>query len=71
MSGGRKKQFILRLAEYLVENQAGKGIALSIESASAPIKWASEWSRVRSASPVRSGYPTIEEAVKDLTDFLG
>lgn len=71
MSDGRKKQFILRLAEYLVENQAGKSIALTMEPSNAPVKWATEWSRVRTASPVRSGYPTLEEAVEDLTKFLG
>lgn len=67
---GRKKQFIIKLAAFLVENQAGKSIALQMESSHAPVRWASEWANLRSASPLH-GYPTLEEAVEKLTDFLG
>lgn len=67
---GRKAQFIIKLAAYLVENQAGKSISLEMESESAMVPWAHEWARVRSASPIH-GYPTLEEAVAILEDFLG
>jgi hypothetical protein len=66
----RKEEFIRRLAEYLVENEAAKGIAVGLESAAAPVKWASEWAKVRAASPV-SGYTSIAEAVEKLKNFLG
>lgn len=64
----RKQRFIIKLAEFLVADQAAKGIALSLESGS-PVKWASEWAALRSETPLR-GYPTVEEAVETLGDFL-
>lgn len=70
MSDERKKQFILKLAAFLVENQAGKSIALQIQSPNAPVQWATEWANLRNASPLH-GYPTLEEAVEQLTDWLG
>jgi hypothetical protein len=66
---GRKQRFIIKLAEFLVADQAAKGIALSFESG-APVKWASEWAALRNETPL-CGYPTVEEAVEILTDFLG
>ena len=48
----------------------GKGIALQVEPENAVVPWAREWAEVRGASPL-FGYPTLEEAVKTLTDFLG
>lgn len=70
MTDGKKKRFIIALAEFLADNQASKGIMLGIETQSAPVKWASEWAKLRSATPLL-GYPTVEEAVEILTDFLG
>jgi hypothetical protein len=67
---GRKLRFIIKLAEFLVDNQGGKSIALSIQSDAAPVKWASEWAALRSETPLR-GYPTVEEAVEQLKEFLG
>lgn len=66
----RKAQFIRQLAAFLVENQAGKGIALGLEEKFPhPIKWASEWAKLRSATPL-FGYPTFAEAVRAMTEFL-
>lgn len=58
---GRKNKFIIKLAAFLVENQAGKSIALEMESPSAIVPWAHEWARVRAETPL-SGYPTLPEA---------
>lgn len=72
---GRKTQFIIKLAEFLVENQIGKSIALEFEKQNKSIplgfpKWASEWARLRSTTPL-FGYPSVPEAVEQLKDFLG
>ena len=66
----KKKAFIAELAKYLADNQAEKGIALQLESKLRPVvPWAREWAKVRGASPL-FGYPTIEEAEAQLTEFL-
>lgn len=69
----RRKAFIEELAKFFVDNQAGKRVALEVESyrLSKPVvEWATEWARLRGVTPV-FGYPTHEEAVKILTEFLG
>ena len=69
----RKKLFIERLAEFLVDNQAGKGISLQVElergDGGRMPRWGSEWARLRNATPL-FGYPTVEEAIEQLTEFL-
>lgn len=67
----RKKLFIRELAEFLVDNQAGKSISLQVEGERPSIlKWPLLWQRLRGATPL-FGYPTVEEAEKELTEFLG
>jgi len=75
MSNERKEEFIVKLAEFLVNNQVGKRIALQAESQQKTIppgfpQWASEWAQLRSATPL-FGYPSVEEAVEQLKEFLG
>lgn len=69
----RKARFIRALTEFLVGNQAGKSIALEMETRSprpAPLTaWAHEWAKLRGATPL-FGYPTAEEAEQALTEFL-
>jgi hypothetical protein len=67
----RKAEFVKALAEFLVGNQAGKGIALEVEhrTGGGIIKWAQEWAKLRNATPL-FGYLTVEEAEKELTEFL-
>jgi hypothetical protein len=65
----QRKEFIHALAVYLVGNEAMKGISLQMETSSTVIKWATEWSEVRSCSPI-VGYTSVEEAEKLLTNFL-
>lgn len=60
----RKARFIQALAEYLVADQAKKSIELQLGKESAK-----QWSNLRSTTPL-FGYPTVEEAVETLTDFL-
>jgi hypothetical protein len=59
-----KTEFIRKLAEYLVKNQAGKSILLERGD-----KGAEAWAALRGATPLH-GYPTVEEAVATLTKFL-
>jgi len=62
----RKKLFIHELAEYLAgTNQAGKSIELQLGKQSGK-----EWAKLRSATPL-FGYPSVEEAEQQLTEFLG
>jgi hypothetical protein len=61
---GRKAIFIAALAKYLVGDQVRKSIELEMRKESAL-----EWCALCTASPLQ-GYPTIEEAVKVLTEFL-
>lgn len=61
----RKQEFIEELAEFLVGDQCKKSIQLQMGSEDAK-----KWSRLRSKTPL-FGYPTKEEAMKTLTEFLG
>lgn len=60
----RKDRFIQALAEYLVADQAKKSIELQMGKESAK-----QWLNLRSMTPL-FGYPTVEEAVETLTEFL-
>lgn len=61
----RKQEFIKRLAEYLAKDQAKWSIKLEMGDENAKT-----WAALRSWTPLM-GYPTIEEAEKLLTEFLG
>ncbi len=61
----RKKEFIRKLAEYLVGDQVHKSILLEMGTSEAR-----QWAELRGTTPL-SGYPTVEEAVEQLTEFLG
>ena len=62
-------EFVHQLALFLVENQTAKGISLAMERPTMPVLWAYEWSKLRNSSPI-FGYPTVEEAEKQLKEFL-
>lgn len=64
----KRAAFVKSLAAFLVDNQAGKGIALSLPSGVIP--WAREWANLRQKSWLH-GYPTVEEAEKSLRALLG
>lgn len=59
-----KSVFIRTLAEFFVNDAAGKSIQLQLQ-----MPWAVQWAKMRQATPL-FGYPTIEEAVETLTEFL-
>ena len=61
---GRRKVFIMELAEFIAGNQARKSIELQMGKESAK-----EWAKLRGASPV-FGYGTVDEAYEVLLDFL-
>ena len=67
----QQQLFIKAVAEYLVNNEVGKSIALKLESQrkSVLIPWAAEWQKVRSLSPI-FGYTSVSDAEKQLTEFL-
>ena len=60
----RKQEFIKELAEYLVGDEAKRSIQLSMGN-----KEAEQWAKIRNTTPL-FGYMTVEEATKELTDFL-
>lgn len=64
----KKQRFVKALAVLLVENQAGKSIALSMPSGIIP--WAREWAALRQQTNLQ-GYPSLEEAEADLAEQLG
>lgn len=64
----RKAQFRAALATFLVNLQAGKGMALSLPSGVIP--WATEWAALRQSIPGLGGYPTQEEAETRLSEWL-
>lgn len=59
-----KADFIRKLAEYLVEDQADKSVLLGMGD-----KGALAWAALRGATPLH-GHPTVDEAVATLTEFL-
>ena len=69
----KKKDLIESLAHFLVDNQAGKSIALQMEGSRSPSDLrpalAKEWANLRSASTLQ-GYPEYEQAVEPLTTLL-
>lgn len=64
----RNQEFIKALAVLLVKNQVSKGIALAAPSGGIP--WAREWAALRQQTRLQ-GYPTVEEAEKELAEQLG
>lgn len=60
----KKELFIEALAEYLTSNVAHKSIALQ-----AGMREGIEWGKLRGKTPI-FGYPSHEEAVEILTEFL-
>lgn len=61
----KKELFVKALAEYLVKDQAAKSIRLGMNSPTAL-----EWAKLKNTTPLQ-GYPTIEEAEKTLSEWLG
>lgn len=59
-----QKKFVRQLAVYLVDKQAMKSIQLEMGNPAAK-----EWSALRFVTPL-SGYPTVDEAEKQLTAWL-
>lgn len=64
----KRDQFVKALAAFMVDLQAGKGIALSMPPGVIP--WAREWATLRQATPLH-GYPSQKEAELVLREFLG
>lgn len=65
MSSDRKAEFIRVLANYLAgPNQALKSMEFQMGQSHAK-----EWAELRQATPL-FGYPTVDEAIKTLTEFL-
>lgn len=64
---GDKKEFVRKLAIYLVERQANKSIILTVDHRD---RDALEWAAMRRTTPL-FGYPTVDEAVRELADWLG
>lgn len=64
----KRDQFVTALAAFMVDLQAGKGIALSMPPGVIP--WAREWATLRQATPLH-GYPDRKEAELVLREFLG
>lgn len=60
----RRDAFIKALANYLVRDQAKRSIQLEMGSSDAK-----EWAEMRSLTPLM-GYPTVDEAVQVLKEFL-
>ena len=61
----RQQRFIHQLTIYLVGDQGKKSIELQMGMESAQ-----QWKALRSATPL-FGYPSVEEAEKELAEFLG
>jgi len=57
--------FVRALARYLVADQAGQSIGLQLGNPAAK-----EWAKLRGTTPL-FGYPTVEEAERQLADWLG
>lgn len=63
-----KEEFIKQLAIYLVGDQAHMSILLSMPPGMAQAE-AKKWAELRGKTPL-FGYPTVEEAEAELTEFL-
>ena len=61
----RKRRFIHQLAEFLAGDSARKSIELQMKKT-----WALEWTALRNETPL-FGWQTVEEAERELTEFLG
>lgn len=60
----KRQEFIHQLAVFLVGDQAKKSIELEMRQESAL-----QWRDLRRKTPL-AGWPTVEEAEKELTEFL-
>ena len=60
----RKDAFLKALANYLVRDQAKRSIQLEMGSLDAK-----EWAAIRALTPLM-GYPSVDEAVQVLKEFL-
>lgn len=66
----RRARFIKALAKFLAGDQAKKSILLDPRmSTSLAYSLAQEWAELRNSSPLR-GYGTVEEAEKQLAEWL-
>lgn len=63
-----RKAFVKELAKFLVGDQASKSISLEARGQLTG-EWARAWADLRQRTPL-SGYPTVEEAERTLSDFL-
>ncbi len=59
-----KEAFIAQLAEFFVVNAGRMSIGLATND-----PMATEWANLRNTTPLQ-GYPTIEESIQILTEFL-
>jgi hypothetical protein len=64
MESDQLQRFVRALAEYLVSDQARKSIELEMG-----LPAAMAWAKLRNATPL-FGYPTVEEAEKQLAEWL-
>lgn len=62
----RKRNFIKALAKFLVGNEGRKSIELQMGK-----ELAKEWAELRGATPLHGYYPDVEEAERELEEFLG
>jgi hypothetical protein len=73
-----RTRLVKALAKFIAGDQAAKSISLQVEGqrkgtglAGLMPSWGREWVDVRSAVPIISGYPSVEEAEELLAKFLG
>lgn len=75
MTREQKTVFVKALAKFLVGKQVSKSIALqrarelATESSILP-NWPAEWAELRGTVPTLFGYPTVEEAERQIEKFL-
>ena len=60
-----REKFVRLIAKYLVEDAVKKSIALQLQRPDAI-----EWSEIRATTPI-FGYPTVEQAAAELSEWLG
>lgn len=61
----RKRAFVRELAKFLVEDSGRKSIELGMGK-----PHAQAWASLRQSTPIM-GYPTVDEAAKQLGEWLG